>query len=133
MMRATRILLTLGLLVIGAACGPANTTVGSPRTRTNVITLEEIERRGQYSNLYELVQELRPRWLRAQGPDTFMGEQGAVQVRMDGNPLGSVEQLRRISPSGVTSLEWVSPIDASARFGMGNSHGAIVISTAPIH
>ena len=138
-MRATRTLLTLTFLLIGAACGGAVSSArtdaadGRPRTRTNVITLEEIQQRGQYTNLYDLVQVLRPRWIRSQGPDTMIGRDGQVQVHMDGNRLGSVDVLRRLSPHGVTSIEWIAPIDAAGRFGLDHSHGAVIVSTRPIH
>jgi hypothetical protein len=56
-----------------------------------------------------------------------------VQVHMDGNHLGGVRVLQRLAAVGVTSIRWLRPIDASARFGLNHSHGAIVISTAPLH
>ena len=132
MTRATRGLLTTALLLIAAACGgpPAP---GTPGSRANLITFEEIQQRGLYSNLYDLIRNLRPRWVRSQGPDTFLGDQGEVQVHMDGKRLGGVEVLRRMSPGGVTSIQWVPPIDAAARFGLDHSHGAVLISTAPVH
>ena len=135
-MRATRRLLILMTLLIGAACSAGTMdgeTAFRTRTRANLITFGEIRERGPFSSLYDLVEELRPRWLRSQGPDSLIGAQGRVQVHMDGNPLGGVEALRRLSAHGVTSVQWVSPIDAAARFGVGNSHGAIVISTTPVH
>ena len=140
MMRAFRGLLTLAILLVGAACGGAASSAGieagaagRPRSQSGPITLDEMQKVGQYSNLYDLVQNLRSRWVRSQGPDTFGGQQGQVQVRMDGNRLGGVDVLRRLSPSGVTSIDWVTPIDAAARFGLDHSHGAIVISTRPVH
>lgn len=136
MMRPARGLLTGTILLVSAACGGAarsGTPEGALRARLDLISIEEIRQRGQYSNLYDLVQVLRPRWLRTQGPDSFIGPQGQVQVHIDGNRMGSVEVLRRLSARGVTSLRWVGPIDAGARFGLNHSHGAIVISTAPIH
>jgi hypothetical protein len=135
MTRVTRGLLTAAILIIGAACGPAAGPgiPASPRSQTSVVTFEEIQQRGQYSNLYVLLQDLRPRWLRAQGPDSFMGSGGAVQVVMDGNRMGSVDALKSLSPSGVTSIRFVAPIEAAAQYGLDYSHGAVVISTAPVH
>ncbi|MBW3630394.1 MAG: hypothetical protein KY464_13995 [Gemmatimonadetes bacterium] len=135
-MGPTRTLLTVVALLIVTGCSAGTMdgeTAFRTRTRTNLITFGEIRERGPFTSLYDLVEELRPRWLRSQGPDTFLGPQGRVQAHMDGNPVGSVEALRRLSAHGVTSVQWVSPIDAAARFGVGNSHGAIIISTAPIH
>ena len=132
MRRASGALLVLVLIVVGSACA-ANRAAGGPRSQADPITVEEIERRGPFSTLYDLVQILRPRWLRSQGPDSLIGQQGQVQVHMDGNWLGSVETLRDISAHGVTSIHWLGPVDASARYGLNHSHGAIVVSTAVIH
>ncbi|HEX6071181.1 MAG TPA: hypothetical protein VFZ18_15210 [Longimicrobiaceae bacterium] len=132
MMRAIRTVMTLAILVIAAGCG-GSAARGDNAPRGNLITFEELEERGTYTNLYDVIEVLRPRWLRTQGPDTFMGQPGEVQVHIDGNWLGSVQTLRSLSPAGVTSIRWLAPIDASARYGLDHSHGAIVISTAPVH
>ena len=135
MFRATRILITIALLAQGLACGQSvdPAAAGRARTRSSLITFEEMVQRGQFSNLYDLVQELRPRWLRSQGPDTFMGPGGQVQVHMDGTRLGSIEALRGLGAHGVTSIEWMAPIDAAARFGLDHGHGVIIVSTSPVH
>lgn len=135
-MRASRRILILAILLMEVACRSAGMDPRMrerARTRSTLITFEEITERGHYSDLYELVQELRPRWLRSQGPDTFLGAPGQVQVHMDGNRLGGVTVLRGLAPVGVTSIRWLPPIDAAARYGLNNSHGAIVISTSLIH
>ena len=132
MMRAIRGLLTLAILVVGAGCG-GSAARGDSTPRGNMITFEELEQRVTNTNHYDVIAVLRPRWLRTQGPDTLMGQQGEVQVHIDGNWLGSVQALRSLSPAGVTSIRWLAPIDASARYGLDHSHGAIVISTAPVH
>jgi hypothetical protein len=103
------------------------------RTRSYLITFEEMRERGQFSSLYDLVQEMRPRWLRTQGPDSLIGRGGQVQVHMDGNRLGGVDALRRLSAHGVTRIQWMAPIDAAARFGLDHSHGVIIVSTSPVH
>lgn len=136
-MRSLRGLLVLPLLTL-AACGatsPDTDTTASPRrSSASLITFEELQERGQYSNLYDLIEVLRPRWLRPQGgPDTFYGAPGQVQVHMDGNRMGDVAVLRTLSTSGVTSIEWLAPLAAAARYGLDHSHGAIIVSTRPIH
>ncbi len=118
------------LLFVLLAAGCATAGAGTRRT-ANLITAAEIQEHGPYRNLYDLVANLRPRWLRSQGPDTFQGNQGQVQVHMDGNRLGDVGILKTLSASGVTSLQWLPPIDASARYGLDHGQGAIIISTAP--
>lgn len=124
-------------LLIWTGCGGATGREGGSTPRpssANLISYEELQEQGQYSNLYDLIEVLRPRWLRPQGgPDTFTGAQGQVQVRMDGNHMGDVGVLRGLSAAGVTSIEWLAPMAAASRYGMDHSHGAIVISTRPIH
>lgn len=126
-------LLLIVLLLAGLAGCSARATAGGPRGQADMIALEEIEQRGPFTSLYDLVQILRPRWLRAQGPDSFMAGQGEVQVHLDGNWLGGVQTMRGLAAHGVTSVRWLNPVDAAARYGLDHSHGAIVISTAPVH
>lgn len=133
-----RALLLLPLL-ISAGCGGAAASGTGPATgprpsSSSLIGYQELQERGQYSNLYDLIEVLRPRWLRAQGgPDTFYGSVGQVQVHMDGNWMGDVGVLRGLSVGGVTSIEWMPPLAAAARYGVDHSHGAIIVSTRPIH
>ncbi|MDX1673267.1 MAG: hypothetical protein R3314_00590 [Longimicrobiales bacterium] len=130
-MRATRFLLILAATLLSlTACTARTGTEG----RFSLITHEELQEQGQYSNLYAVIEVLRPRWLRPQGgPDTFEGEPGQVQVHMDGNWMGDVDVLRNLSPAGVTSIRWLKPLEASARYGLDHSHGAIIISTRVVH
>ena len=140
MSRTTRQSLVFAFFLVVAACsGAATSAAYDPATGARYragfgpITFVEIREQGQFSNLYDLVQNLRPRWVRSQGPDRLIGQQGQVQVHMDGNRLGGVSVLRRLAVHGVTSILWVAPIDAAARFGLDHSHGAIIISTSMIH
>jgi hypothetical protein len=133
-MRATGWLFTVLVMLTSAGCATGGREAGTgPRSTGTVITAEEIRDRGGYSNLYDLIQTLRPRWIQTRGPDTFMGQQGQVQVHMDGNRLGPVTALRSLSPTGVTSIRWLSPNEASSLYGLDHSHGAIIISTRPVH
>lgn len=127
------IVLLLAVLLTASACAARPGVDGSPRSQSASITLIEIEQRGPFTSMYDLVQILRPRWLRSQGPDSFMGGQGQVQVHFDGNWIGSVQNLRGLAAHGVTSVAWLDPVEAAARYGLNHSHGAIVVSTAPIH
>lgn len=131
-MRTRRGLLILATLLTLPAC--AMRSGSDNRGPLDLITYEEIQERGQFSTLYDVVEVLRPRWLQPQGgPDTFTDRSGQVQVHMDGNWMGDVDVLRGLSPSGVTSIRWIRPIDAAARYGLDHGHGAIIISTRPVH
>jgi hypothetical protein len=130
-MRPRGLLILATLLTLTACAARSDADAG---TRFALITFEELQAQGQYSNLYDVIEVLRPRWLRPQGgPDTFTGEEGQVQVHMDGNWMGDVDVLRGLSPSGVTSISWLRPLEASGRYGLDHSHGAIIVSTRVVH
>lgn len=131
-MRTRRGLLILATLLTLPSC--ALRSGSDNRGPYDLITYEEIQEHGQFSTLYDVVEVLRPRWLQPQGgPDTFTDQPGQVQVHMDGNWMGDVDVLRGLSASGVTSIRWIRPIDAAARYGLDHGHGAIIISTRPVH
>ena len=93
MHRASRGLLLLIVVLISAACmGRADP--GGPRSQSDAITVAEIDRRGPFNSMYEMIQILRPRWVRSSGPDTFVGPAGQVpQQPADGVRL-------RVEPDG---------------------------------
>ena len=98
--------------------------------RADMITAVEINRTN-YSNLYDVVQALRTRWLLSRGPDTILGQPGEVQVHLDDVRLGGVQSLRNLSPVGVAYIQWFDPISAAQRWGLGYGQGAIYVSTRP--
>ncbi len=128
---------------IGGGSGARPAAV--PGRRGAVITTAEIRQAGK-QNVYDLVAALRPDWLitrgvhsmretprgQSVGNGVLITDPGAptIIVYLDGARLGGVEALRQISPAEVTVLEFLTPAEASQRFGAGHSHGAIVVSTA---
>ena len=94
----------------------------------DVITREEIQS-GHWQNAYELIQSLRPRWLRNHGPDSILGQTPDVQVHVDENRLGGINTLRGISTADIVSIRFVDPVSAAARWGGDHANGAIIIST----
>ena len=120
----------VALAALGAlACASGPKQAGAAQRRNaNVITVEEMQS-VQFSNLFDVVQALRFRWLQSRGPDSINMQSGQVQVRLDDTQLGGVETLRNIPPTGVVSIQWVDPNTAAGRWGMGYGHGAILVST----
>lgn len=117
------------LLAFVAACVSSG---GRPATdrrpETDVITLEEIQS-AHWQNAYELVQTLRPRWLRNHGPDSILGETPDVQVHLDDNRLGGTAALRNIATADIASIRFVDPVSAAGRWGGDHANGAIIITT----
>jgi len=133
MLRATRWILGGAMLFTAAACGgraPA-TTDSSPRaarSSSDRITHDEIVR-GHWANAYDLIENLRPRWLRAHGPDTILGDPVVVQVHLDDNRLGGVDNLRNIPVGDIESIEWFDPVTAAGRWGADHGNGTIVVTS----
>ena len=126
-MRSTaRRLLLAGLVLSQWGCSARRAGAGA-RRGGDTITRDEIQA-GQFSNVFDLVQARRFRWLQARGTDSINQTPGEVQVLLDGTRLGGVQTLRSLAPSDVTSIQFVDPVAAAARWGLGYAHGAILVS-----
>ncbi len=120
-------------MLAAAACGGRPATGTTPRvarSSNDAISMEEIQR-GHWANAYDLVESLRPRWLRPRGPTTILGDQTVVQVHVDDTRLGGVEALRGIAVGDIASIRWVDPVSAAGQWGADHAEGAIVITTRP--
>jgi hypothetical protein len=112
-------------LALGA-CATGGPTDG-PRFNATLITRAEIDDAGP-STAYELVQKLRPIWLRKRGNTSFTQETDVV-VYLDHVRMGEREALREVSTTEIASLEFLDARRATARFGEGHVAGAILIRT----
>jgi hypothetical protein len=128
---AALLLLTLGAGACASHPKSADDT-GTPRPRghrrTDMITADEMERK-HWSSVYDMISELHANWLNVRGPDTIMGEPGAVQVQLDEVRLGDVSALRSMPVLNIAYVQYFDPISAAARWGLGYNHGAILVST----
>jgi outer membrane cobalamin receptor len=124
----------LSILILLTACVSssrlAEPAAAAPASDSSVITRAEIDR-GQWSDTYELVRNLRPRWVESRGPDTILGEPGKVQVYVDGMRLGAVDLLRSVPTSAIQRLAWVDPVASAGRWGPDHAHGVIEVSYRP--
>ena len=99
------------------------------RRQRDLIVREEFQERN-FSNTYDLVQSLRPAWLRAtRGMGTMGSGQVLPTVYMDGARLGGIGTLRSINPLNVTSIQYLGIADATTRFGGDNMAPAIIVDT----
>jgi hypothetical protein len=153
--RSRRLSFTLGGSAVGALTGllvgrrlhagaavPA-TVPGRPATGSSVITEEEV-RASTAANVYQLVQALRPMWLRRDGasgrtipstdpeaPATVSSPvaDAGVRVYVERGFVGDIFSLRQIPVAEVTSVEFLDAAAATYRLGPGNPSGAIVVHT----
>lgn len=118
------------LLALAPACSQPRSARAASRASNEAITADDI-RAGSFTNVYDLIAQLRYRWLHARGADSINLQSGDVMVRMDNNEIGTVQVLRSMSPIGITSIYFVDGVSAAGRWGLGYAHGAVVISTRP--
>ena len=114
-------------LLVVAAC--ASSSGSSRGTRQDVITAQEIEQ-ARVSDLYELVQRLRPRWLEVRSPQSFNTDTEVV-VFQGQSYLGGPEILRQFGKEAAVRLVYLDGATASATLpGLTSRQveGAIVIN-----
>ena len=124
----SRWVLPIALLLLSSACAPNGVSANRVGART-VILEEEILDSGA-RNAYDLVQIRRPQWLRVRGNQSMTNPSPETPtVYFDNTRMGGSDALRSISLAAVQSIRFLSAAQANLRWGVGNSHGAIVIST----
>jgi hypothetical protein len=123
-MRKPAVLLVAALAL--SACAAGSSSSGSS-LNSELITRAEIDEAGP-SNAYDLIQKLRPIWLRWRGSTSFTQETD-VKVYLDGTGMGEREALRRIDTFNIESIQYLDARRATNRLGSGHVNGAILIVT----
>jgi hypothetical protein len=108
-----------------------------------IISQEEVQA-ATVASVYDLVESLRPAWLRQRGTKSFSegdkvsgGMEGTfvtpglptIMVYQDNSRLGGVESLRTLPLADVGTVQFLNPAQATYRFGTGHAHGVILITT----
>ncbi len=79
-------------------------------------------------NAYDIVQQLRPQWLRVRGPTSLMEPQGELPaVYVDNVRYGDLEVLRDIPLIEIRELRFINGPDATNRWGTGVVAGVIEV------
>jgi hypothetical protein len=106
--------------------------------RRRVIGRGEVER-NVLTTAFELVQTLRPGWMRARGSDALVmtpvatrdgiamaiQDETPITVWVDGRLYGTLESLKSIPHGDIDYIEHYDSMEAQQRFGAGNAQGAI--------
>lgn len=119
--------LAASLLAVTIGC--ASTGPERPRRDRNVISAEEIAA-AQVTNAFDAVRRLRPHFLQSRGPSSIQTP-GADQpvVYMNGMRVGSPETLDTIRANEIETITYISPSDATTRYGTGHAGGVIEVKT----
>jgi len=126
--------LTLALILgAGALWGCASTKTDGARQNPDLLTREQILEAGA-TNLYDVVNRLRPRWLQVHSTRSFSMETEIVVFQND-MQLGGADALKQLSPEIAFEIRWLDGARAAATLPglMSGRHiaGAIIVSTRP--
>ena len=125
----------------GAGSGPANSpdapadAEAEAETRSyppNEISRDEILERGSNSsNAMQVIRRLRPAWLRARGSNSFTsaGAMYAVVYVDNIRRPGGLSALFNIPVGEIRTMEFISPANATTRWGTGHQSGVILVVT----
>lgn len=131
----SRIALVATVMAGAAACAGSGQAGQREYRDFNLLTYDQIQE-VRASNAYEVVQRLRSRWLRGYGSTRLPGGGAAgdfvVQVYLDEVHLGGVARLREISHQEISYIRYLSPSEASSRWGFDHGAGAIMVYTDPM-
>jgi hypothetical protein len=99
----------------------------------NMLTQEQIAQ-SHTRNAYELIEQLRPRWL-LQRFDRSQRLPTGILVYQNRTLLGGIDSLRDIQTQGIYSIRYLDATQAGRLPGAESTvvDGAIVIATAPEH
>lgn len=121
-------LATVSMLMSCASSGAS----GSARRSPDQVSSAEIATTTA-NNAYELINRLRPTWLRPSSTGSIAGVRSqVVVVYLDGNRLGDLQSLQTLSTTGIRSMQWLDAAKAAAllnEVGSDPIRGAILIKT----
>jgi len=116
-------LAVIGLTLLAAACASGGSAGESgPRRNPNLITSEEFTQIGDVDTVFDAIRRLRPNWLTGRGGSN-------ARVFVDGLDMGDTGVLRRYRVSAIRECRFISPSDATMRFGTGFGGGVIEVYT----
>lgn len=121
------VLLAAVMMPVVLACSSTSSARRPSSSQPGLITMDELNAT-RYSTALDVVQALRPQWLRGRGR-TSVNLSESVKVYLDDSPLGEPEQLRSISARSIASIRYLDANDATQRWGMDHGQGAIMVST----
>jgi hypothetical protein len=114
------------MIVLVAGC--ASTSAATGQRNQNLITSEEIAAQSSAATAYDVIQRLRPNFLRTRGAvhgspsgTTNNLEQVDLVVYLNETRLGGTDQLRQIPTTEIREVRYYSASDATTKWGTGHS------------
>ena len=130
-MRQIRRLSILGLaLVLVGGCASAGGEPGATRPASggrNLILRSELEG-GNFTTVQDAIRRLRPAWLRTRGVTSTRDVAPTIAVFIDNVRSGGTERLESLPIDQVEQVRFLSPTDATTRWGTNMTLGAIEVT-----
>jgi hypothetical protein len=126
-MRLSLHTLTAVLVAVTVAACSSSPQARPAAVNQRVISADEL-RASTFTNVYEMIEAMRPQWLRPRGRTTFNGSE-SVKVYLDGSLLGEPSQLRNFTSRSLAEIRWFDANEATQRWGLDHGNGAILLST----
>lgn len=118
----------VALLLMGAACASGGGAAGSSPPNRSIITESEIPSTGTES-LYDLIQRLRPEFLRVRPNQTYTASASASApppaLVVNGQRYGEFSDLRSMAANSVTMVRYYTIEQSKVKFGTQYSGGVI--------
>lgn len=112
-------------LVLATACA---STGASPASGPRQEVIAATELAGHTGTARQVIERLRPRFLRVRGPSSVSNPNAdRIVVYVDDSRMGGVEVLDQISVAEISEIRYMSASDATSRYGTGHAAGAIII------
>jgi hypothetical protein len=118
------------LISLGCGSAPMPVVVGAPGHRDVLFDAEIQSNRMPGMTVYDLVAHLRPEYLRSRGSNSLRDTTPPTAiVYLDGSRYGSIDQMKSLSADRIFQIQYLSAANATTRFGMDHTGGAILITS----
>ena len=126
---AVSVWLTLGPVGCATSRGVTGTTEEGPAVAVSAASLTGAQvRQTSAENLYDALLELRPQWLRPRPRSSIRyGAAAEPVVYLYGLRYGPSRTMYDMNVGTVRSVQYISPIDATTRYGTDHSGGVILV------
>jgi len=120
----------LAAIVLFAGCAASAPGAGRPGVGDrSILTSDEIVT-STGRNVYEVIAQLRPEYLRSRGAGSLRNEAPPrATVYVDNVRFGALETLQSLTVDHLLRVEYLSASDATTRFGTDHTGGAILVTT----
>lgn len=110
------------------SCSPSTRSSRPPGSTATIIAEVEISTIIA-SNVYQLIENLRPSWLRVRTQRSIrLADKVSPVIYVNRTRYGNVESLREILTLNLRMIEYLNPNDATTRYGGGHGGGAILLT-----